>query len=137
MSDVNDFNKKIIEEFRANDGVVGGPFEGRQLLLVHTVGAKSGQPRINPLAYTTDDDRYVIIASKAGAPNNPAWYYNIVANPEVTIEVGSEKFDVVATVTEEPERTRLYDKMSAKNPGFIEYANKTTRTIPVITLSRK
>ena len=137
MSDPNDFNKKIIEEFRANNGVVGGYFENTPLVLVHTIGAKSGQKRINPLAYITDDDRYVIIASKAGAPSNPAWYYNIVANPEVTVEVGTEKFEAVATVVEEPERTRLYDKMSEKNPGFIEYKNKTTRTIPVITLTRK
>lgn len=137
MTNPNDWNKKIIEEFRANEGKVGAPFENTPLLLVHTTGAKSGEHRINPLAYITDDERYVIIASKGGAPSNPDWYYNVVANPEVSVEVGAEKFDAVASVAEEPERTELYAKMAAKNPGFNEYKTKTTRTIPVITLTRK
>lgn len=131
----NEWNQKIIEEFRANDGRVGGRFEGRTLLLLHTTGAKSHEPRINPVAYTTDGDRFVIIASKGGAPNNPDWYYNILANPLVTVEVGTEKFQVKATVAEEPERTRLYDKMVEVMPGFGEYRQKTSRVIPVIVLS--
>ena len=131
---MNDFNKQIIEEFRANDGVVGGPFEGATLLLLHTTGAKSGKERINPLMYMADDDRYVIIASKAGADTHPDWYYNIVANPEVSIEVGTEQIAGVATVTDEPERTELYEKVEAIAPGFTDYKNKTDRIIPVITV---
>lgn len=135
MAEVNDWNKKIIAEFRANSGKVGGNFTGRTLLLLHTIGAKSGQERINPLAYTTDDDRMVIIASKGGAPNNPDWYYNIVANPRITVEVGTKKFEAEATVAVEPERTRLYDQMATIMPGFADYKTKTTRQIPVIVLA--
>jgi deazaflavin-dependent oxidoreductase (nitroreductase family) len=134
---MSDWNKKIIEEFRANHGKVGGHFENMTLLLLHTTGAKSGLPRLNPTAYTEDRDRLVIIASKGGADTHPDWYYNVVANPNVTIEVGTEKYDAVATVEEEPERTRLYDQMAAQYPGFEEYRQKTSRIIPVITLKRK
>ena len=133
----NDWNKKIIEELRANGGKVGGNFAGRTLLLLHTTGAKSGQERVNPLAYTTDGDQFVIIASKGGAPTHPDWYYNVVANPHVTVEVGTETFQVEATITEEPERTRLYDKMVQVMPGFADYKIKTKRQIPVIVLTRK
>ena len=136
MSNPNDWNKGIIEEFRANAGKVGGPFAGRTLLLLHTIGAKSGQEHVNPVAYITDGDRLVIIASKGGAPTNPAWYYNIVANPLVTVEVGTEKFQVRATVSAEPERTRLYNQMIAMMPSFAEYRLKTKRVIPVIILKR-
>lgn len=136
MSNPNNWNKGIIDEFRANAGKVGGPFAGRTLLLLHTTGAKSGRERINPVAYIHDDDRLVIIASKGGAPTNPDWYYNILANPLVTVEVGVEKFQVRATVTTEPERTRLYDQMVAVVPGFAEYRLKTKRLIPVIILER-
>jgi deazaflavin-dependent oxidoreductase (nitroreductase family) len=135
MIEARERNRKIIEEFRTNDGKVGGRFEGKTLLLLHTKGAKSGQERINPTAYVRDGDRYVIIASKGGAPTNPSWYYNILANPLVTIEVGSETFQVLATVAEEPERTRLYNKMVEMMPGFDEYRRKTTREIPVIVLT--
>lgn len=135
MSIQNDRNKAIIDEFRANAGKVGGPFAGRTLLLLHTTGAKSGQERINPVAYTTDGDRLVIIASKGGAPTNPDWYRNIVANPLVTVEVGTEKFQARAAIAAEPERTRLYDKMIEMMPGFAEYRQKTTRIIPVIVLT--
>lgn len=107
MSDLNERNKKIIDEFRANDGNVGGPFEGKTLLLLHTKGAKSQQERINPLASVRDGDRLVVIASKGGADTNPDWYYNVIANPKITVEFGTEKFQAQATVTEEPERTRL------------------------------
>src|SRR5512140_1144202 len=99
MSNLNDRNKAIIEEFRANAGKVGGPFAGRTLLLLHTIGAKSRQKRINPVAYITDGDRLVIIASKGGAPTNPDWYYNIIANPLVTVEVGTEKFQARAAIS--------------------------------------
>jgi deazaflavin-dependent oxidoreductase (nitroreductase family) len=136
MSNPNDWNKTIIEEFRANSGKVGGPFAGRTLLLLHTIGAKSGQPHVNPVAYIKDGDRFVIIASKGGAPTNPDWYHNIVANPLVTVEVGTEQFQVRATITAEPERTRLYNQMVAVMPGFAEYQTKTTRIIPVIALAR-
>jgi deazaflavin-dependent oxidoreductase (nitroreductase family) len=136
MSNLNDRNKAIVDEFRANGGKVGGPFAGRTLLLLHTIGAKSGQQRINPVACITDGDRLVIIASKGGAPTNPDWYYNIVANPLVTVEVGTEQFQAKATISAEPERTRLYNQMVAMMPGFAEYQSKTTRVIPVITLAR-
>lgn len=133
---MSDWNKKVIEEFRANDGNVGGYFKDMSLLLLHTTGAKSGQPRLNPVAYTNDGDRLVIIASKSGAPTNPDWYYNVVANPEVGVEVGTEQFQAQAAVMPEPERTELFGNMASKYPGFAEYEQKTTRVIPVITLTR-
>ena len=137
MSEFNDWNRKIIDEFRANDGKVGGMFAGKTLLLLHTKGAKSRKERINPLAYVRDGERFVVIASKAGAPTNPDWYYNVVASPDLTIEVGTTTFQVYATVAEEPERTRLYSKMVEVMPGFDDYRRKTTRKIPVITLTPK
>ena len=133
---MTDWNKEVIEEFRANEGRVGGFFKNMNLLLLHTTGAKSGKPRLNPTAYMEDGNRIVIIASKAGAPTHPSWYYNLVANPKVSVEVGTKKFRALASVTEEPERTSLYDKMAALYPGFEEYRQKTTRIIPVITLSK-
>lgn len=136
MSTPNNRNQSIIEEFRANGGKVGGPFAGRTLLLLHTLGAKSQQPRLNPVAYIRDGERLVIIASKAGAPTNPDWYYNLVANPTVAIEVGTETFQARGVVTDEPERTRLYAKMVEMMPGFADYERKTTRRIPVIVLTR-
>jgi len=137
MGSPQDWNKQVIEEFRANGGKVGGMFEGRTLLLLHTVGAKSQQPRVNPVACVKDSDRLVVIASKGGAPTNPDWYYNLVANPSASVEVGTEQFKVRATVAEEPERTRLYQQMVAVMPGFAEYEQKTTRKIPVIVLTRQ
>jgi deazaflavin-dependent oxidoreductase (nitroreductase family) len=135
MSEANERNQKIIEEFRANGGKVGGFFEGKSLLLLHTKGAKSGQERINPVACVKDGDRYVVIASKGGAPTHPDWYFNVLANPQVNVEVGTEKFQARAAVTEEPERTRLYNQMVAMMPGFDDYRRKTTRVIPVIVLT--
>ena len=135
MSDVNNWNKKVIEEFRANDGKVGGNFEGKTLLLLHTTGAKSQQERINPVACIKDGDRLAVIASKGGAPTHPDWYYNIVANPQVTVEVGAENFQAFASVAEEPERTRLYNQMVEVMPGFDDYRRNTTRVIPVIVLT--
>ena len=135
MSDVNNWNKKVIEEFRANEGRVGGNFEGKTLILLHTKGAKSQQERINPVACIKDGDRLAVIASKAGAPTHPDWYFNIVANPQVTVEVGTENFQALASVAEEPERTRLYNQMVEVMPGFDDYRRKTTRVIPVIVLT--
>ena len=135
MSIQNERNMGIIQEFRANAGKVGGAFAGKSLLLLHTIGAKSGQPRINPVACVSNGDRLVIIASKGGAPSNPDWYYNILANPLVSVETGTEQFQARAAITAEPERTRLYDQMVAMMPGFAEYQRKTTRIIPVIILT--
>jgi deazaflavin-dependent oxidoreductase (nitroreductase family) len=135
MSTPHDWNTSIIREFRANAGKVGGHFIGRTLLLLHTVGAKSGQAHVNPVAYVKDGDRFVIIASKGGAPTNPNWYYNILAQPLLTVEVGTDQFQVQASVAEEPERTRLYNKMVEMMPSFDEYRHKTTRVIPVIILT--
>jgi len=136
MSDRNDFNSQIIAEFRANKGTVGGPFEGATLLLLHSTGAKSGQPRVSPLAYVTDGDKYVLIASKGGAPSNPDWYYNLKANPEVTIELGSDTITGTAAEITGAERDRLYAKMVDVMPGFAEYERNTTRKIPVFTVQR-
>lgn len=136
MSSANEQNQAIIEEFRANDGKVGGHFVDMPLLLLHTTGAKSGTPRINPLAHIADDKRLVVIASKAGAPTSPDWYYNIVANPEVSVEIGTEQFQARAAIATEPERTKLYERMATLNPVFAEYQRDTTRTIPVIVLTR-
>jgi deazaflavin-dependent oxidoreductase (nitroreductase family) len=135
LSDQANWNKAIIDEFRATSGKVGGHFAGRTLLLLHTIGAKSGQERVNPVAYVKDGDRLVIIASKGGAPTNPDWYYNLLAHPRVTVEVGTEQFQARASVTSEPERSRLYGKMVEMMPGFAEYQKNTTRVIPVITLT--
>lgn len=136
MSDMKSWNQAIIAEFRANAGTVGGQFEGAPTLLLHTTGARSGQARIHPLAYTRDGDTFISIASKAGAPTNPDWYYNIVANPQVTLEVGTEQFPAQATVPAEPERTRLYDQMATAMPGFADYQRNTTRQLPVVVLTR-
>lgn len=135
MNEANERNKAIIQEFRANAGKVGGPFAGRSLLLLHTVGAKSGQPRINPVACIRDGARLVVIASKGGAPTNPDWYHNLLANPLVSVETGSEQFQARASVAAEPERTRLYDKMVEVMPGFADYQRKTKRVIPVVILT--
>ncbi len=134
--DMQEFNKSIIEEFRTNGGAVGGQFAGTPLLLLSTTGAKSGLARVNPLAYLIDGDRQIIIASFAGSPNNPPWYYNLLANPEVDVEVGSERFTARAEVLGEPERAELYVKMEELMPVFSEYQSKTTRVIPVVALTR-
>jgi deazaflavin-dependent oxidoreductase (nitroreductase family) len=133
---MSDFNQQVIEEFRANSGVVGGPFTGRPLLLLTTTGAKSGRQIVTPLMYVEDGDRYVIVASKGGAPTNPAWYYNIRANPTVELEIGDEKFAARATVAEEPERTRLYNIFAQNWQFFADYQTKTERVIPAIVLER-
>ena len=137
MTERNNWNEKIIAEFRANGGKVGGNFAGRDLLLLNTIGAKSGEQRTNPVAFVRDGERLIVIASKGGAPTNPDWYYNLKANPQVVVEVGTEKFQAQATVAEEPERTQLYDKMVTVMPGFADYKVKTTRQIPVVVLTPK
>lgn len=137
MRDYETWNRQVIEEFRANAGKVGGQYESIPLLLLHTTGAKSGQQRINPLAYTTDGERLVIIASKGGAPTSPDWYHNIVAHPDVTVEVGTETFEARATIAEGAERDELYAKQAALMPNFASYQEKTTRKIPVVVLTRK
>ena len=134
MNDFEAWNRQVIEEFHANEGKVNG---SNSLLLLRTTGARSGKQRVNPLAYTTDDERLVIIASKGGTPTNPDWYHNIVAHPDVTVEVGTETFEARATVVEGPERDELYAKQAAIMPNFAEYQAKTTRKIPVIVLTRK
>src|SRR5271165_6237230 len=130
-----DFNAQIIEEFHANEGRVGGMFEGMPLLLLHHTGAKSGRSRINPLAYQADDGRYVVFASKGGAPTNPDWYHNLMAHPRVTVEVGTDTIDVVASEATGEERDRLYRTQAERTPQFAEYAQKAGRVIPVIVLA--
>jgi deazaflavin-dependent oxidoreductase (nitroreductase family) len=130
-----DFNQQVITEFRDSAGKVGGMFDGKALLLLHHVGAKSGTDRIAPLVYLPDGDRYVIFASKGGAPEHPGWFHNLKAHPETEIEVGTEKIRVVATVVSGDERERLYSTMVEGEPQFGEYQEKTTRQIPVIALT--
>jgi deazaflavin-dependent oxidoreductase (nitroreductase family) len=134
MPDMNEFNRTVIEEFRANDGKVGGPFEGAPVLLLTATGAKSGEQRTTPVMYLPDGERMVIFASKAGAPTNPAWYHNLLANPSASVEVGPETVQVDAVETSGEERDRLFRRQAELYPQFAEYAQKTTRQIPVIAL---
>jgi deazaflavin-dependent oxidoreductase (nitroreductase family) len=137
VSDINDWNKKIIEEFRANGGKVGGPFEGAPMILVHHTGARTGTERVTPLVtFPEDDDRYVIVASKAGAPTNPDWYHNLKAHPRTSVEVGTETFPVEVVELEGAERESVWTKVKQASPGFAEYERKTTRTIPLLRLVR-
>ena len=133
---MHEFNRQIIEEFRANGGKVGGGFEGAPMLLLHTIGAKSGTERVSPLVYQTDGDRIVIFASKAGADTHPDWFHNIRANPDVTIEIGTETQTRRARVAEGEERERLFATQKATMPAFAEYEAKTERQIPVVVLER-
>jgi deazaflavin-dependent oxidoreductase (nitroreductase family) len=137
VPDMEEFNRGVIEEFRANDGKVGGPFEGAPVLLLTSVGAKSGERRTTPVMYLPDGERMVIFASLGGAPNNPAWYHNLVANPSATVEVGPGTVEVEAVVTSGEERNRLFDQQAALYPQFADYAQKTTRQIPVVALVPK
>jgi deazaflavin-dependent oxidoreductase (nitroreductase family) len=142
MSDIpsadfmKDFNRSIVDEFRANDGKVGGQFAGANLLLLTTTGAKSGQPRLAPLAYFTIDGKLIIIGSKAGADTNPDWVHNLRANPAAHIEVGSDAYDVTSRELPKVERDGLFDKIVAAAPGFGEYQSKTSRMIPLFELIR-
>lgn len=132
------FNDDLIAHFRENRGCISeGPFTGRPVLLLTTTGARSGEPRTKPLVYSRDGDRYLIIASMGGAPTHPAWYHNLRAHPEVTVEVGAERFRAKATLfPADPDRRRLYDQHAAIHPGFKDYELKTTRLIPAIMLER-
>jgi deazaflavin-dependent oxidoreductase (nitroreductase family) len=131
-----EFNRKVIDEFHANAGKVGGPFAGAPMVLMHHTGGKSGKAYVTPLVYSKDGDRIIIIASKAGAPSNPDWYHNLVANPEVTLEIGIERFKARAVVTKGEERERLFNAQAKQMKQFDEYRKKTTRQIPVIALTR-
>jgi deazaflavin-dependent oxidoreductase (nitroreductase family) len=135
MSEVKDWNTAIIEEFRANDGNVGGNFKGAPLLLLHSKGAKTGQERVNPMMYQKVGDSYAVFASKGGMPTNPDWYHNLVANPEATVEVGTETVPVTARVATGDERERIWSKQKSDYSGFADYENKTTRQIPVVILT--
>jgi deazaflavin-dependent oxidoreductase (nitroreductase family) len=130
----NDFNRRNIEEFHANHGRVGGQFEGAPVLLLHSIGARSGEERVTPMMYLADDNRYLVFASAAGADKNPAWYHNLVANPDVSIEVGDGSVDVHAVELQSAERDAKYAVQAERYPGFAEYERKTTRTIPVLAL---
>ena len=133
---MNDFNQAIIDEFRANGGKVGGGFEGAPMLILHSTGARSGEERVIPLVYQQVGEDHAIFASKAGAPTNPDWYHNLVANPSASIEVGTETVPVTARVLEGDERDAVWERQKELMPGFAEYEEKTTRTIPVVVLDR-
>jgi deazaflavin-dependent oxidoreductase (nitroreductase family) len=136
MAAVKNWNEGIIEEFRTNQGKVGGRFATVPILLLHHTGAKSGRVRVNPLAYQTDGDRFVVFASKGGAPTNPDWFYNLRANPEATVEVGTEIIPVRARVAEGEERERIWSRAKEAIPGFAAYEERTPRMIPVVILER-
>ncbi len=129
-----DWNSKIIDEFRANGGKVGGPFEGAPLLLLHTTGAKSGLVRVHPMMYRADGDRLVVVASKAGADTNPDWFHNLRAHPRVQAEVGTETRDLIARVADDAERAPLWETWKSEWPGFADYEKRTDRQIPVVIL---
>ncbi|HYJ54746.1 MAG TPA: nitroreductase family deazaflavin-dependent oxidoreductase [Mycobacterium sp.] len=133
---LDEFNRAIVEEFRANGGKVGGPFEGGTLLLLHTTGAKTGKTRLSPLAYLTIDDKMLIIGSYAGAPKDPAWVHNLRANPRAYIEVGTDAYDVDVRELPDDERDATYPKLTEVAPVFAEYQAKTTRAIPLFELTR-
>ena len=138
MSEANDFNQEIIEEFRANDGKVGGRFEGQPMVLVHHTGAKSGTERVNPLAYQRiDDDSVAIFASKGGAPTNPDWFHNLVAHPNTSIEIGTQRYEVKARVAAGEERQRIWEAQKQAFPNFAEYeVTSGGRELPVVVLDK-
>ncbi|WBB50476.1 MULTISPECIES: nitroreductase family deazaflavin-dependent oxidoreductase [unclassified Micromonospora] len=131
---MSDWNDKVIAEFRANGGQVGGHFAGQPLLLLHTVGAKSGQPRVHPMMYQKVDGGYAVFASKAGAPTNPDWYHNLLAHPRTRAEIGTDTVELVARVAAEDERERIWSAQKAAYPFFADYERKTSRQIPVVVL---
>ena len=134
---MGDWNAKIIEEFRENKGNVGGPFQGARMILLHTKGRKSGQPRVNPLVWYPVGDDIAIIASKGGAPTHPEWYRNLMANPDTSVEIGTDSFEVHARETEGDERDRIFTDVKKAMPGFAEYEKRTDRVIPVIVLEKR
>ncbi len=135
-TDMKSFNQAVIDEFRANGGIVGGPFEGAPMLLLTTTGARTGRRLTSPLVYAKDGERLLIFASKGGAPTNPDWYHNLVANPEVTLEVGEETFKAHASVPQGEERDRIFAQVVEQMPGFGEYQKNNPRIIPVVLLER-
>lgn len=137
MTTVHDWNTQIINEFRASEGRVGGPFQGAPMLLLHHKGRKTRQERVNPLVYLADGNRYLVFGSKGGAPAHPEWFLNLKANPDASIEVGTDKFDVEAEEITGEERDRFYEKQAKIMPPFAEYQAKAGRTIPVVALKRK
>ncbi len=134
---MSDWNEKVIAEFRANGGKVGGDFEGAPLLLLHSTGAKSGQGRVNPVMYQAVGDGFAVFASKAGADTHPDWYHNLKAHPEARIEVGSDELDVTARVLDAQQRDPIWQVQKARYPGFADYEAKTERVIPVVMLDRR
>ena len=134
MTEPNDWNAKIIEEFRANEGRVGGQFEGAPLLLLHSIGARSGKERVNPMMYQAVGDAYAVFASKGGAPSNPDWYHNLVATPDATVEVGTRNVPVRARIADDVERDAIWETQKQRYPGFADYEASTTRQIPVVIL---
>ena len=136
MSDLLSQNQRTVDEFRANGGVVGGYFAGATLLLLTTTGAKSGKQTVSPVICTVDGDRLLVYASAGGGPSHPAWYHNLVANPEVTVEFGTETFPARATLVTGAERDRLWDEQVARAPGFGDYQRGNRRVIPVVALER-
>ncbi len=137
VNDMNEWNKKIIEEFRANDGKVGGMFEGAPLVLLHTVGAKSGTARINPLMAQVVGDDLAVFASAGGSTSNPAWYHNLLATPSVTVEFGTETFTALARIAEGDEHSTIWERQKASYPQFAGYETTANRVIPVVILTRK
>ena len=134
---MSDYNTQIIEEFRANDGRLSGHWEGRDLLLLTTTGRKSGRKHTTPMVYVRDGDRLLVFASKGGAPTHPDWYLNLVADPNVEVEVGAERFDATAAPLPREERDRTFAEQAAKVPAFQDYQDKTPRVIPVVALTRE
>jgi deazaflavin-dependent oxidoreductase (nitroreductase family) len=134
---MNDWNDKVIAEFRANAGRVGGNFEGAPLLLLHSTGARSGEERVNPMMYQAVGDGFAVFASKAGADTNPDWLHNVKAHPDATIEVGGETLEVTARVLDADEREPIWQEQKVRYPGFADYESKTDRVIPVVMLERR
>jgi deazaflavin-dependent oxidoreductase (nitroreductase family) len=137
MTDQNEYNRKLIEEFRATRANLDWPFKGRPLLLLTTTGARSGERRTTPIMYMPDGDRLIVFASNAGALTHPAWYHNLMAHPQVTVEIGNETFDAIALVTEGAERNRIWSKTVELYPFFADHQAKITRQIPVVALERQ
>jgi deazaflavin-dependent oxidoreductase (nitroreductase family) len=134
---MSDWNEKIIAEFRANEGKVGGNFEGAPLLLLHSTGARTGKERVNPIMYQAVGDSFAVFASKAGADTNPDWFHNLKANPEARVEVGTETLEVTARVLSDEERAPIWEEQKARYPGFADYEANTDRVIPVVMLDRR
>ena len=137
MSELNDWNRQIIEEFRANDGRVGGQFEGAPMILVHHFGRKSGTERVNPMVYQAVGDAFAVFGSRAGDDVHPDWYRNLVAHPDVTVEVGADTIPVRARDLDGDERASIWETQKQQAPGFADYEAKTSRTIPVVLLERR